>query len=616
MTAVLQILGYATTAGFLLLGAITLADFLRFRIASRGYLALAIGLIGLVSLESQFTKVMPKALSIPVSMFGLVGFMVAGYALLLFRDTLVPLKTRTKILVGIACAVPTVVLAVMILIPGLPQAALLPPAIVLFAAWCGTVGEPVVRLWVVAAQRPAVQKRRLRALSLGLGGIIMVLVIAIGGLPLAKRPEYQLGLAVLTILTIPVLYVSFAPPRWLRRAWREKEEVAFGSAIRDLLLYSPDRFTLSDRSLDWAIRLVGADSGLIIDDGGEILVTEGLEDSTREFLTKELLKGTKGVIPMSDSGGRVAITLPLKSQTRAAGGMAVVSGPFTPVFGTDEVNRLEQYAASFLTALDRVRLVETLAESEEAVQGLNRDLERRVKERTAQLEASNKELEAFSYTVSHDLRAPLRAIDGFSRILLEEYTDKLDDDGRRYVNLVSSNAVDMGKLIDGLLTFSRLSRQKMETQVVEPTKIAEKACEQLRVDLNGRNVEFTVNEMPAARSDPILLGQVYANLIGNAVKFSRDRDPAHIEVGCAGDDGLGNAFYVRDDGVGFDMKYADKLFGVFQRLHRSEDYEGTGAGLAIVQRIVHRHGGRVWAESEPGKGATFFFTLEGADAGS
>ncbi len=224
----------------------------------------------------------------------------------------------------------------------------------------------------------------------------------------------------------------------------------------------------------------------------------------------------------------------------------------------------------------------------------------------AQLESANKELEAFSYSISHDLRAPLRAIDGFSRILLEDATDELSDDSQRYLGIVRVNVQQMGHLIDDLLAFSRLSRQPLKKQRIRPINLVRDALDDLQTEQDGRQVEFILGDMPACNGDPALLKQVYVNLLSNSLKFTSTREVAKIEVGYED-----SAYFVRDNGVGFDMKYGEKLFGVFQRLHRSEEYEGTGVGLAIVQRIISRHGGRVWAESTLDQGATFYFTVRG-----
>jgi PAS domain S-box-containing protein len=252
-------------------------------------------------------------------------------------------------------------------------------------------------------------------------------------------------------------------------------------------------------------------------------------------------------------------------------------------------------------------------QAEARIAALNAQLEQRVQERTAQLEHAIKELEAFSYSVSHDLRAPLRAVDGFSCILLEEHAPKLDPEAQGYLRLVSENAQHMGQLIDDLLAFSRLSRQPARKQLVAPEPLVRQVLRDLAPELDGRQVHITIGDLPACQADPALLRQVYVNLISNALKFTRRRPEPHVEVGSDQRDGS-VTYFVKDDGTGFDMRYANKLFGVFQRLHRAEDYDGTGVGLAIVERIVHRHGGRVWAEAAPEQGATFFFTLEGAPA--
>ncbi len=225
------------------------------------------------------------------------------------------------------------------------------------------------------------------------------------------------------------------------------------------------------------------------------------------------------------------------------------------------------------------------------------------------LETANKELESFSYSVSHDLRAPLRAMDGFSRAVLEDYGPQLPEEGRRHLQIIRSNTQKMGELIDDLLTFSRLSRAPLNKLKIDPRMLVQSALNELVSQREGRQIDLRIESLPECEGDPALLKQVWVNLLSNALKYSRKRETAVIEIGCTTEDGI-HAYFVRDNGAGFDMRYAHKLFGVFQRLHRAEDYEGTGVGLAIVQRVIHRHGGRVWAESVVDQGSTFHFTLE------
>jgi light-regulated signal transduction histidine kinase (bacteriophytochrome) len=250
-------------------------------------------------------------------------------------------------------------------------------------------------------------------------------------------------------------------------------------------------------------------------------------------------------------------------------------------------------------------------QTDEEIRKLNQELEQRVLERTAELEKSNQELEAFAYSVSHDLRAPLRAVSGFSRILLEEYAPRLPEKAQHYLEAARKNAVQMGELIDDLLAFSQLSRQPLHKQPIAPAELVRQVLQDLRPDREGRQVEITVGDLPGCEGDPRLLKQVLVNLLSNGFKYTRTREVARIEVGAMTPfAGATPVYYVRDNGVGFDMRYADKLFGVFQRLHGTLEYPGTGVGLAIVQRIVHRHGGRVWAEAAVNQGATFYFVLD------
>ena len=263
---------------------------------------------------------------------------------------------------------------------------------------------------------------------------------------------------------------------------------------------------------------------------------------------------------------------------------------------------IETEQGSLISSAIRDVTARKLAERE--IQKLNSELN----EKLAELGTANKELEAFSYSVSHDLRAPLRHIDGFSRILKEDYGNDLSEDARSYLDRILDAVTRMGQLIDDLLNLARIGRKEMIRSLSSVSEVLDRAMADLPSGSDERNIEWRVEPLPAVQCDPGLLKLVFVNLISNAVKFTRPRQVAVIEVGTRQADGT-TIFFVRDNGVGFDPKYADKLFGVFQRLHRQEDFEGTGIGLATVQRIIHRHGGKIWAESEPGRGTTFFFTL-------
>jgi signal transduction histidine kinase len=300
------------------------------------------------------------------------------------------------------------------------------------------------------------------------------------------------------------------------------------------------------------------------------------------------------------SSVHVYMAVPMISGDQLIG--AISFGGEEAAFPPEQVGIASEVATQLAIAITQARLLERVRRHAE-------ELEVRVGERTAELQAANRELEAFSYSVSHDLRSPLRAIDGYALMLAEDYGPRLDDEGRRLVSVVRQSAATMGQLIEDLLRFAQAGRASLVASPLEVGALVRGVVGDIAPAYPKARIEL--GALPAAVGDAALLKQVWTNLIVNALKYSANQENSRVEIGGRAD-GSESIYWVRDNGAGFDMRYADKLFKVFQRLHRPEEFEGTGVGLAIVQRVVMRHGGRVWAEGKPGEGACFYFTLPAA----
>jgi PAS domain S-box-containing protein len=345
---------------------------------------------------------------------------------------------------------------------------------------------------------------------------------------------------------------------------------------------------------------------------GRLPISEGWEErlavrpddkNLPEVLSPELHPGSPSEIRANIDaiGSRSATIAPLRTQGRNLGTIGVLRTDSEKGYSVADRAFLQEVA-------DRLALVISNARLYQESQQLNLELEQRVSRRTLQLETSNKEMEAFTYSVSHDLRSPLRHTVGYIDLLQRHLDGSLDEKGRRYLGIITAEATRMGNLIDDLLEFSRIGHREMHASSIDFGALVRDVLRDFEPEMAGRRIEWRIDTLPEVNGDRALLRQVWVNLVANALKYTRTRNCAEIAIGCSGADD-GHVFFVRDNGVGFDMKYADKLFGIFQRLHRLEDFEGTGIGLANVQQVIHRHGGRVWAEAEEDAGAAFYFTL-------
>jgi signal transduction histidine kinase len=581
---VADVLGYVVNGAFVLLGVVAAVVWLRNRDATRGYLALALGMLGLVTLVGLIQKLF--GVEGPwVSIVSIAGFQMSGLALLLFRHRLIPLSRSAIALAVVALASS----AALIIYAGAPAGNAAPTplqsaaALYLVVAWSICVAEPAIRLIRASRGRPVIQRRRLRALATGYIGIIVVLFAALVAQSAGLSAPLSIATSVVTLGLVPILYVGFSPPGWLRQTWRESEEADFRQAVNELLLYSPTRAELAERALAWAVRLLGADFAFIIDGNGEILAAHGTSLASAAQQAAHLRR--EGLLPEGPevaASGRVIYPMPLESGT---GYLAAFAGPFTPLFGAEEVSRLRLYSASITAALDRAHISERLLALEDA------------KTR-------------FLKIASHELRGPLTLVKGYLSMMEDGSIPADAPPG--VLNVMISRVDQMSSMLTQMLETSRMEDERTELNeerfdlrealagVVEIARPVTEVAHELRMSAPDSPVEIV--------ADKNRVELILSNILDNAIKYSPHG--GRIEMDVTTRDGTA-IVAIRDEGIGIAKEDMGQLFTRFGRIANDETtaIPGTGLGLYLARELARMQQGDVTAESQAGTGSVFSLEL-------
>ena len=546
--------------------------------------------LGLTIALSQVNTMTGYRLGALVGDLTLILFMTSGFALLLFRDSFIPLSGRLRVGALMVCVGATA-LALATMVPAAPS---IKPTGLQFAAtvalvvvWSACVIEPIVRFWGASRGRPAVQRARLRAVAGGYGAIVIILLVAGFGGSAATSLAAAWLFELIAVIALPLLYVSFAPPKWLRRLWRQQEEDQFRDAVYDLVLFSPDRPTLAKRAAEWGLRLVGADGVAIFDANGEILALRGIDPEPASQLARQADQHRQAqLLATSGSSRNNAIVLPLPLDI-GAGAMVVVSGPYTPFFGSDEVGRLRSYAANITAALDRARVTERLA-------------------------ALEKTKSQFLNLASHELRSPLGVINGYLSMLEQGALGQLTESGVRAVEVLKTKALEMNLLVAQMLDAARLEdgRLALKRDRVDLRDVAGEALQVVR-PLAAAGHDLSLETPPRqviVFGDVDRLTTIISNLLENAIKYSPEGGKIRCIVGAVEHTA---SVSVVDNGVGVAREDIPRLFKRFERIEnrKTSHVAGTGLGLYLSRELARQHGGDIQVESGPDAGSTFTLSL-------
>jgi len=582
---------------FILLGVAVGIGWARRRGRSLGFLALAIVLLSSVSLLGRI----PALLHVTPPLLpeiSLLAFMGCGYALLCYRSSLIPLPKpwRAAAVVAVAAASGSFLAArYLVAARAVPVAVETAAVIALVLVWSAIVVEPIIRFWLVARDLQAVQAWRLRSLSLGFAGLVAIILFAIAAGAAASNQAVQLAIQVVVIAIVPLLYVSFSPPAWLRREWRASEEDGLRAFMQDTLLLRDDRATLANRALDWAMRLAGGASALALEADGGVLASRGLTQPQVAQIKLAIAPLGAGVNHIELEGGQTSLLLLPIGGLNEGGRLAVLAGPFTPAFGSDEISRVQQFMTAVAAALDRARLLDRLQET------------------NVQLKEANKHKSVFLASMSHELRTPLNAILGFSELLIDAQERQHSPATRlRFLEQIHSSGKHLLGLINDILDLSKIEAGQMELrlQMVSIPDVVDQVRSTVEALAAQKEIgiEADVSGLGEIEADAGKFKQMLLNLVSNAIKFTS----AGGSVSISGKRSASGAeISVADSGIGIAASDQARIFNEFQQVDAGVDrqQQGTGLGLALTRRFARLHGGDVHVQSAPGKGSVFTISM-------
>jgi signal transduction histidine kinase len=578
-----------TALGFVALGVATAWEWYRYRGKAQARLAVSLGSLAIVAALARVQTLLGPSggASLAIGVVTIIAFLASGYFVLMFRDAFLPLSPRAwraaAVLFGVSCVVGV---ADVTLLSRAGSGVMTVAAAELTLAWVLFTLEPIVRFWLASRDLPSVQKARMRALSFGFAGLIAILVFDVFGGSAGQSPAAIISTQLIALAMVPVIYVSFAPPAFVRGVWRMGERAELRAAIQDLLIFSPTRQDLAEKATGWAKRLLGAQGAFIVDSEGTIVASSGVDDSeVIEIMTARMGAPESGIEAPRPVRG-AAIVTPLQL-TEGIGFLGVTAGPFTSLFGSDEVNQLQDYSSSVTAGLERARVTERLA-------------------------AIEKNKTQFLNLASHELRGPLTVVRGYVSMLEGGLLGTLNERGRRAVPVISAKVLEMNALIEQMIEAAQLEdgALMLRPETTDLRNVVSAAVDAARPLVEDKyQILVKCPERPVrVRVDGERIKTIVSNLVANAIKYSPTGGPVEIELISRG--GIARVS-VRDRGVGIAKDDLPILFTRFGRVSTPETdhVPGTGLGLYLGRQLARLHGGEITVDSDPGRGSTFTLHL-------